>query len=86
MTDNKIHPMRIVARRTGLSSHVIRAWERRHNAIEPARTPTNRRLYSDNDIERLQKLHPKEMNSPCNLVIDRVLIILPIKVPKDSIW
>jgi MerR family transcriptional regulator, light-induced transcriptional regulator len=57
MTDNKIHPMRIVARRSGLSSHVIRAWERRHNAIEPARTPTNRRLYSDNDIERLQKLH-----------------------------
>ena len=49
--------MPIVARRSGLSSHVIRAWERRHNAIEPARTPTNRRLYSDNDIERLQKLH-----------------------------
>jgi methanogenic corrinoid protein MtbC1 len=57
MTDNKIHPMRIVARRSGLSSHVIRAWERRHNAIEPARTSTNRRLYSDKDIERLQKLH-----------------------------
>ena len=57
MEDNKIHPMRIVARRTGLSSHVIRIWERRHNAIEPARTDTNRRLYSDADIERLQKLH-----------------------------
>lgn len=56
MEDNKIHPMRVVARRTGLSSHVIRVWERRYQAVEPARTPTNRRLYSDADIERLRQL------------------------------
>ena len=57
MNDEKIHPMRIVARRTGLSSHTIRVWERRYQAVEPARTDTNRRLYSEADIERLAQLH-----------------------------
>jgi MerR family transcriptional regulator, light-induced transcriptional regulator len=48
--------MRVVARRTGLTSHVIRVWERRYGTVSPMRTPTNRRLYSDADIERLQLL------------------------------
>ncbi len=47
------HPMAVVARRTGLSPDVIRAWERRHRAVEPARTRGNQRLYSDRDVERL---------------------------------
>ena len=51
-----LHPIRSVAYRTGLSPHVIRAWERRYSAIEPGRTDTNRRLYTDADIERLQLL------------------------------
>jgi MerR family transcriptional regulator, light-induced transcriptional regulator len=50
------HPIRVVARRTGLTSHVIRVWEKRYGAVSPMRTPTNRRLYSDSDIERLQLL------------------------------
>ncbi len=49
----KRHNIKVVARRTGLSQHVIRIWERRHNAVTPDRTDTNRRLYSDSDIERL---------------------------------
>jgi MerR family transcriptional regulator, light-induced transcriptional regulator len=50
------HPIRVVARRTGLTSHVIRVWEKRYGAVSPTRTPTNRRLYSDADIEHLQLL------------------------------
>jgi DNA-binding transcriptional MerR regulator/methylmalonyl-CoA mutase cobalamin-binding subunit len=50
------HSIKIVAQRTGLSSHVIRVWERRYQAITPRRTPTNRRLYSESDIERLRLL------------------------------
>jgi methanogenic corrinoid protein MtbC1 len=41
---------------TGLSPHVIRVWERRYSAISPTRTETNRRLYSDADIEKLTLL------------------------------
>ena len=42
-----------VARRTGLSAHVIRIWEKRYGAVNPERTATNRRLYSDDQVERL---------------------------------
>jgi DNA-binding transcriptional MerR regulator/methylmalonyl-CoA mutase cobalamin-binding subunit len=45
--------IKIVARRTGLSAHVIRIWEKRYGAVTPERTGTNRRLYSDEQIERL---------------------------------
>jgi DNA-binding transcriptional MerR regulator/methylmalonyl-CoA mutase cobalamin-binding subunit len=45
--------MAVVSRRTGLSPDVIRAWERRHRAVEPARTQGNQRLYSEKDVERL---------------------------------
>lgn len=47
------HSIKTVARKTGLTPHVIRVWERRYKAVEPARTGTNRRLYSDHDVERL---------------------------------
>ena len=50
------HPIKVAVRRTGLSAHVIRVWEKRYGAVVPARTPTNRRLYSDEDIVRLQWL------------------------------
>ncbi|NNJ51750.1 MAG: MerR family transcriptional regulator [Ignavibacteriaceae bacterium] len=42
---------------TGLSEFVIRAWEKRYKAVVPARTETNRRLYSEEDIEKLRLLN-----------------------------
>ncbi|MGF1612919.1 MAG: MerR family transcriptional regulator [Gammaproteobacteria bacterium] len=42
-----------VARMTGLSPDIIRAWERRYGVIEPTRTSTRHRLYSREDIGRL---------------------------------
>lgn len=51
-----MHPIQVVARRTGLSADVIRAWERRYAVITPARSDTGRRLYSDADVERLRLL------------------------------
>jgi methanogenic corrinoid protein MtbC1 len=47
------HPIQVAARRSGLSPDVIRVWERRYGAVSPARSETNRRLYSDDDVERL---------------------------------
>jgi len=49
----KQHTIKVAALRSGLSTHVIRIWERRYGAVKPYRTDTNRRLYSDEDIERL---------------------------------
>ena len=50
------HPIKVVARRTGLSPHVLRMWEKRYNAVTPTRTETNRRRYSDADIARFNLL------------------------------
>lgn len=47
------HPIGVVARRTGLKPDLIRAWERRYGAVEPGRSDTRRRFYSDADIRRL---------------------------------
>ena len=54
--------IKVVARRTGLSAHVIRIWEKRYGAVEPERTETNRRLYSDEQIERLSLLRDITQN------------------------
>lgn len=51
-----LHPIRVVALRTGLTPDLIRAWEKRYQAVEPTRTDTARRLYSDADIARLKLL------------------------------
>jgi len=47
------HPIAVVAQRTGLSQDVLRVWERRYDAVTPARSQNGARLYSDADIERL---------------------------------
>ena len=51
------HSIKAVVNRTGISPYLIRAWERRYNAVTPDRTPTNRRLYTDRDIEKLTLLY-----------------------------
>jgi DNA-binding transcriptional MerR regulator/methylmalonyl-CoA mutase cobalamin-binding subunit len=51
------HPVRVVARRTGLSADLLRAWEKRYDVVRPARSSGGRRLYSDADIERLRLLY-----------------------------
>src|SRR4051812_22036841 len=50
------YPVRLVALRTGLSPHVLRAWERRYQVVTPTRTGGGQRLYSDLDLERLLRL------------------------------
>jgi DNA-binding transcriptional MerR regulator/methylmalonyl-CoA mutase cobalamin-binding subunit len=50
------HPISYVSKSTGLTTHAVRVWERRYSAVEPTRTETNRRLYSDADIDRLKLL------------------------------
>jgi len=50
------HPIGVVSTRTGLPQDVIRAWERRYEAVTPTRSGTGRRLYSDEDLERFRLL------------------------------
>jgi DNA-binding transcriptional MerR regulator/methylmalonyl-CoA mutase cobalamin-binding subunit len=45
-----------VVRLTGLSDHVLRAWERRYEAVRPQRTEGGTRRYRESDVERLRLL------------------------------
>jgi DNA-binding transcriptional MerR regulator/methylmalonyl-CoA mutase cobalamin-binding subunit len=51
------YPIKVVSQITGLSVFVIRAWEKRYEVVTPSRTETNRRLYSEEDIEKLKLLN-----------------------------
>jgi len=41
---------------TGIKAHTIRIWEKRYGIVEPSRTLTNIRLYSDEDLRRLMNV------------------------------
>jgi len=56
MENSLTYPIKVVSQKTGLSIHVIRAWEKRYNVVIPQRTDTNRRLYTENDVEKLRLL------------------------------
>ena len=47
------HSIRVVSKRTGLSPQVLRVWEKRYRTVTPARTATNRRVYTSADVDRL---------------------------------
>jgi DNA-binding transcriptional MerR regulator/methylmalonyl-CoA mutase cobalamin-binding subunit len=50
------HPIRVVAKRTGLTPAVLRAWEKRYGVVVPSRTDGGQRLYTDADVQRLSLL------------------------------
>ncbi len=52
-----MYAIKAVAMKTGLTTHTIRVWERRYEIVKPIRTETNRRLYSEDDVQKLTLLH-----------------------------
>jgi len=54
--DTPCYTIRVVAERTGLSPHVIRVWEKRYGAVQPRRTDSRRRLYTEREVQRLHWL------------------------------
>jgi DNA-binding transcriptional MerR regulator len=48
--------IQIASNLSGVGTHTLRAWEKRYQAIVPERSDSGRRLYSDEDIEKLQLL------------------------------
>lgn len=45
-----------VARRAGIAPATLRAWERRYSIVEPTRTESGYRLYSEADERKLRKM------------------------------
>jgi len=55
-THDEFFEISAVARLTGISSHVLRVWERRYGVVEPRRSDSKRRRYNQDDIRRLSLL------------------------------
>ncbi len=75
--------MRLVQRRTGLGADLLRAWERRHGAVHPARSPGGQRLYRDTDVERLLLLkrlidEGHAISSIASLPTDELRAMVPV--------
>ena len=51
-----LHSVRVVAKRTGLTPDLLRAWEKRYGVVQPLRSDGGQRIYSDGDVERLRLL------------------------------
>ncbi len=49
----KLFDIGAVSRLTGLSTPNLRMWEKRHQVVEPSRSESNRRRYTEEDIRRL---------------------------------
>ena len=56
-----VRTIKLVARQTGLSVHTIRVWEKRYGAVRPERASNKRRLYTEEDVERLRLLRQATM-------------------------
>jgi DNA-binding transcriptional MerR regulator/methylmalonyl-CoA mutase cobalamin-binding subunit len=65
------HPIRVAAKRAGLTPATLRAWERRYQAVDPGRSDAGQRLYSDRDVERLRTLRAlTEVGRPISMVAE----------------
>jgi DNA-binding transcriptional MerR regulator len=49
-------PIRLLSERTGVGASTLRAWERRYGMLTPERTPKGHRLYSEEDVRRVEHI------------------------------
>lgn len=55
-SEEGLYPIRTVSEVTGVNAITLRAWERRYGLFKPQRTPKGHRLYSQQDILRVQQV------------------------------
>jgi DNA-binding transcriptional MerR regulator len=51
------YSIQFVSNITGINPHTIRAWEKRYSAVVPKRNESGRRVYNEEEVQRLQMLH-----------------------------
>lgn len=56
LKQEELFPIREVSRITGINPVTLRAWERRYGLIQPTRTESGHRLYSQTDIDEVRSV------------------------------
>lgn len=54
--EQALFPIRTVSMLTGVNAITLRAWERRYGLITPQRTPKGHRLFTQQDVERINHI------------------------------
>lgn len=74
-----------VSQLTGISTDLLRAWERRYGVVSPRRSASRYRLYGDDDVARLRRM--AELvgeGSPASLAAEQVIAENPPAVDDDG--
>jgi MerR family transcriptional regulator, light-induced transcriptional regulator len=53
---DELYPIRVVCSLTGVNPVTLRAWERRYGLIEPVRTASGHRMYTQEHIDRVRQV------------------------------
>ena len=69
-----LYPMRTVVKLTNVEPHRIRFWETRYGLIHPARDESGRRLFSREEIDRIQTIGELVDKQGMSLVAIRKLL------------
>jgi MerR family transcriptional regulator, light-induced transcriptional regulator len=88
MDDSAQYLISTVSKRSGVKSDLVRAWERRYQAVNPTRTEGGHRVYTDLDIARLKLLNQAtndghSISQIANLTLDQLKAL--VKKEGDSI-
>ena len=77
------YPIGVVADILGISPRILRVYEEKE-VIKPQRTNSNRRLYSQNDIEKIEYIHYLTHIKKINLSGVKVIFILLDKLKEKE--
>jgi len=56
LSEQELYPIREVSRLTGINPVTLRAWERRYGLVQPIRTESGHRLYSQANVEQVRSI------------------------------
>ncbi len=83
-SDEPTYNMKAVEQQTGISAATLRAWERRYALVEPRRTASGYRLYSDRDVALLRWVR-HQMDE--GLTVSRVVAMLSsMRDTNEPLW
>lgn len=55
-TSGQLYPIRYVSEETGVKPVTLRAWEKRYRVLKPHRTEKGHRLYSQDDLDKVNRI------------------------------
>lgn len=77
-----VYSIKELEKLSGIKAHTIRIWEKRYSLIEPRRTTTNIRYYTDNDLKKILNVAMLNRNG---IKISRIAILSDLELKEEVI-